>query len=118
MPRRFSMTPDVAPSNLSCRGLQPDREAAQAYDVHQCAAAVAAPRIALMFLTRGGLPHERLWAEWLGGVAGVIPAQYVQVHSDVAMDVIRQLLGLKAGSPAVILPGSAADRRLAAHHHE
>ena len=72
-------------SNLSAtchrRVLRPEREAAyDAYDVDQCAAAVGASRVALMFLTRGGLPYEQLWAAWLGSAAGLLPAQHVQVH--------------------------------------
>ena len=37
------------------------------------------PRVALMFLTRAGLPYEQLWAEWLASAAGLLPAQHIQV---------------------------------------
>ncbi|GAB4823627.1 hypothetical protein N2152v2_010673 [Parachlorella kessleri] len=37
--------------------------------------AVSIPKVALMFLTHGPMPNERLWAEWLEGVAGRVPLQ-------------------------------------------
>ena len=62
------------------RGMRPGGEPARAYNASQCAAAVGAPHVALMFLTRAGLPYEALWAEWLGAAAGLLPAQHVQVR--------------------------------------
>ena len=37
------------------------------------------PRVALLFLSRGQLHHERLWAEWLADIEGMLPRQYLQV---------------------------------------
>ncbi|KAK9822232.1 hypothetical protein WJX81_002852 [Elliptochloris bilobata] len=31
------------------------------------------PKVALMFLTRGAMPHESLWKVWLGAADGVLP---------------------------------------------
>lgn len=40
----------------------------------------AVPKVALMFLTRGPLPHSRVWDEWLKGVdGGVVPIPAVSV---------------------------------------
>jgi len=30
-------------------------------------------QVALMFLTRGAMPHESLWKVWLGAANGVLP---------------------------------------------
>jgi hypothetical protein len=38
-----------------------------------CAAASEHPRVALLFLTRGTMPLESIWSEWLEGVAGLTP---------------------------------------------
>lgn len=38
-----------------------------------CDAALNHPKVALMFLTRGALPHEALWARWLDAAAGLLP---------------------------------------------
>ena len=45
-----------------------------------CAAGIPpVPRIALMFLTRGALPYEPLWAEWFRGAVGLLPTEQLQV---------------------------------------
>lgn len=44
-----------------------------------CAQLLGFPRVALMFLTRGDMPHEQLWSDWFGDAAGQLPLQYVQV---------------------------------------
>lgn len=67
--------------NAFRRVLRPAPATADQYDVSQCVAAVGGPRVALMFLTRAGLPYEQLWAEWLGSAAGLLPAQHVQARS-------------------------------------
>jgi hypothetical protein len=33
-----------------------------------------ASQVALLFLTRGEMPHEALWAKWFGEGEGLIPA--------------------------------------------
>ena len=35
------------------------------------------PKVALMFLTRGPMPHEQLWGEWLSEVQGKVPVPTV-----------------------------------------
>ena len=37
----------------------------------------------LLFLSRAGMPHERLWAAWLGSVRGLLPLSHVRVRADV-----------------------------------
>ena len=32
----------------------------------RCASALRAPKVAMLFLTRGDMPHERLWRRWFG----------------------------------------------------
>ena len=44
----------------------------------QCAYATHTPRVALLFLVRGDMPHERLWERWFSSVdstvyAGCVP---------------------------------------------
>lgn len=39
------------------------------------------PKVALMFLTPGKLPHERLWREWLEGAAGLLPVLAVKRYA-------------------------------------
>ncbi|GAB4818184.1 hypothetical protein N2152v2_005230 [Parachlorella kessleri] len=39
-----------------------------------CEANIKLKKVALMFLTTGPLPHAQLWEEWLGQVAGSLPA--------------------------------------------
>ena len=41
------------------------------------AAALLLPKVALMFLTRGPMPHERLWNDWLREVEGLVPSALV-----------------------------------------
>jgi hypothetical protein len=35
---------------------------------------VRAPKVALLFLTKGAMPHDAMWAAWLEGAAGLVPA--------------------------------------------
>lgn len=37
--------------------------------------ALGIPRVALLFLTKGQLPHEPTWRLWLEAAAGLLPAQ-------------------------------------------
>ena len=48
-----------------------------------CAQLVGLPRVALMFLSRGDMPHEALWAQWFGDAEGMLPLQHVQVNARV-----------------------------------
>ena len=45
-----------------------------------CAELLGLPRVALLFLTRGDLPHSALWAEWLGDAAGLVPLAALKVR--------------------------------------
>jgi hypothetical protein len=38
------------------------------------------PKVALMFLTRGAMPHEQLWGEWLREVQGKVAKPVVSVQ--------------------------------------
>ncbi|KAK9808849.1 hypothetical protein WJX72_005003 [[Myrmecia] bisecta] len=44
----------------------------------RCAAALRMPKVALMFLTRGDMPHERLWSDWFAGGAGLVSLDAVR----------------------------------------
>jgi len=44
-----------------------------------CAELLGLSRVALLFLTRGDLPHSALWAEWLGDAAGLVPLAALKV---------------------------------------
>ena len=44
-----------------------------------CAQLLGFPRIAMMFLTRGDMPHEQLWSDWFAEAAGLLPLQSVEV---------------------------------------
>eukprot|EP00884_Botryococcus_braunii_P000016 jgi/Botrbrau1/10014/Bobra.0012s0101.1 len=38
-----------------------------------CGATLRIPKVALLFLTRGEMPHERVWRAWLESAAGLLP---------------------------------------------
>lgn len=39
------------------------------------------PKVAMLFLTPGKLPHERLWREWLEGATGLLPIPAVTAYA-------------------------------------
>ena len=39
-----------------------------------CGAAIGAPKVALLFLTKGAMAHDAMWAAWLEAAAGTVPA--------------------------------------------
>jgi hypothetical protein len=39
----------------------------------RCAAATGVPKVALLLLTRGALPHEAAWALWFEAAGGEVP---------------------------------------------
>ena len=41
----------------------------------QCGALLQMPKVALMFLTRGPMPHEELWNRWLASAAGLVAVE-------------------------------------------
>lgn len=43
-----------------------------------CARLCAYKKVALLFLTLGPMPHERLWTLWLEGAAGLVPLEAVR----------------------------------------
>ena len=45
-----------------------------------CNRLLKTPRIALLFLARGPMFHEEVWARWFAGAAGLIPKPTLQVH--------------------------------------
>ena len=54
-----------------------DEQLASAPD--HCGAALRMPRVAMLFLTRGPMPHEALWTAWLAGARGHIQAECAAV---------------------------------------
>ena len=56
-------------------GLRPSQETI-AWDTKASLDAPHVPKVALLWLSRGPMPHEALWAAWLGAAAGVAPRDY------------------------------------------
>lgn len=46
-----------------------------------CDALLQIPKVAMLFLTPGALPHERLWREWLQGAASLLPVPSVVAYA-------------------------------------
>ena len=46
-----------------------------------CNRLLKTPRIALLFLARGPMFHEEVWARWFAGAAGLIPKPTLQARS-------------------------------------
>ena len=44
-----------------------------------CNDALGIDRVALLFLSLGALPHDRMWAAWLDGASGLVPLRPFQV---------------------------------------
>eukprot|EP00884_Botryococcus_braunii_P001790 jgi/Botrbrau1/11611/Bobra.0209s0002.1 len=42
-----------------------------------CSSSIASPKVAMLFLSKGELPHARTWEAWLGEAAGLLPADCV-----------------------------------------
>lgn len=40
--------------------------------------ALGSPRVALLFLTRGDLPHHETWRLWFGAAAGMLPVEQLR----------------------------------------
>lgn len=59
---------------LDEEGLHDDSLVAQQLGRHpdHCGAMLQMPKVALMFLTRGPMPHEELWNRWLASAAGLV----------------------------------------------
>lgn len=41
--------------------------------------ALGSPKVALLFLTKGPMPHEGAWRLWLSSAAGLLPVREAQV---------------------------------------
>lgn len=73
---------------LRCRGLSraarrwgPPVNTTGFHDLQQsneCNRLLDMPRIALMFLSRGDMYHEGVWAKWFAGAKGLIPKPTLQ----------------------------------------
>eukprot|EP00887_Chlorella_sp_A99_P002199 scaffold21.g2199.t1 len=90
-------------------GLQTLRQEAGS-DMHQlCRAALAAPKVALLFLSRGTLPHHELWHRWLQDAAGRLPQRHAASFgcTPAHTELLRQACG-GAMDPAHVT-GVAAD---------
>ena len=59
---------------LDEEGLHDTSLVAQQLNKHpdHCGAMLQMPKVALMFLTRGPMPHEELWNRWLASAAGLV----------------------------------------------
>ncbi len=59
---------------LDAEGVHDNRFMTQQLNQHpdQCGAMLQMPKVALMFLTRGPMPHEELWNRWLASAAGLV----------------------------------------------
>ena len=59
---------------LNEEGLHDNSLVAQQLGQHpdHCGAMLQMPKVALMFLTRGPMPHEELWNRWLASAAGLV----------------------------------------------
>ena len=53
--------------------------ACSASDGCSCNDLLGLPRVALLFLSRGALYHEALWAAWFASVEGLLPITYLKV---------------------------------------
>ena len=64
-----SLRQSPAQAELTARMASGGADALQFSD-DQCAAALRMPKVALMFLTTGDMPHGKLWREWFEIIAG------------------------------------------------
>ena len=60
----------VASTGSSCLRAQHHRRTVPAAD--QCAHATRTPRVALLFLVKGDMPHERLWERWFNSIDSTV----------------------------------------------
>jgi len=55
------------------------------------------PKVALLFLTKDSMPHERTWRLWLEGASGLLPNQFLpaaQVRAGLCIWGARYLSGV------------------------
>jgi len=55
-------------------------------------------QVALMFLTRGDMPHEEAWGKWLAAAAGLVPLGYLQPGACSSTAGLRQPLQLETAA--------------------
>jgi len=63
------------------------------------------PKVALLFLTRGPMPHESMWALWLEAAAGALPQELAYMICRQEPSVWRTLehtCGVLAAAPSVL----------------
>lgn len=70
-----SLRQSPAQAELTTRMAAGGADALQFSD-DQCAAALRMPKVALMFLTTGDMPHGKLWREWFESIAGEGPPHH------------------------------------------
>jgi len=65
-----------AAGGRTCSGLAPSGAGNLAGTRHGggCGASIGSPKVALLFLTKGAMPHDAMWAAWLEGAAGLVAA--------------------------------------------
>ncbi|KAK9815960.1 hypothetical protein WJX74_007174 [Apatococcus lobatus] len=72
----------------------------------ECAAALHLPKLALLFLTVGSLPHDKLWSDWFASAKGLVPRDYLeaarceaQEASPDALTELNQVCQSEPGTP-------------------
>lgn len=62
---------------------------------NRCSQAVDIPKVALLFLTKGDLPHKDMWIMWLRSAAGQLPTN-VRYNSFLQHDTSNHAVGLRS----------------------
>lgn len=68
-----------------------------------CSSALRAPKVALMFLTRGPMHHEELWTRWLASAANLVPADLLRFVNctDSFVEQLRRMCQAPQGAGAL-----------------
>ena len=80
-----SLRQSPAQAELTTRMAAGGADALQFSD-DQCAAALRMPKVALMFLTTGDMPHGKLWREWFESIAGEGPCRSAPAYASSCME--------------------------------
>jgi hypothetical protein len=78
----------------------------------RCGAAAGIPKVALLFLAKGAMPHDAMWAAWLEAAAGLVPADCATAAACADPAALPRLLaecGSAAGAPAGTAAAAPAD---------
>lgn len=72
-----------------------------------CAVALPTPRVALLFLTVGPMPHEALWEAWLRSAGGLVPKASLAAKGAFCLKMCRKGRGedLPPARHCSLLPG-------------